>query len=229
MSRPGVFVALVALSVLPAFFQGCGCGDENVTVTVITPPGGDGGTTPDSSAVDDDPLGPIIYNGLDPKTCINDVSAPQVDPALIYVKPPIAGDAGSRALAVLVWSFCNPGRNDLPAQANYKLLVSPHNLVVGQVNADPDCRTRPAGVAGFPSKCFPPIPGNDKSVSIALPALTHCACHSEIVFINVPPEQEATLTKFPPTQRVTIPSGDYHFTLSSPWDVTILDQEVILQ
>ena len=68
MRRSTAFVALVVLAVMPAFFQGCGCGDEDVTVTVITPPGGDGGTTPDSSTVDNDPLGPIIYNGLDPKT-----------------------------------------------------------------------------------------------------------------------------------------------------------------
>ena len=229
MRRSTAFVALVVLAVLPAFFQGCGCGDEDVTVTVITPPGGDGGTTPDSSTVDNDPLGPIIYNGLDPKTCINDVTAPVVEPP-IYVKPPIAGAGGGRPLAVLVWSFCNPGRNDLPAQPNYKLLVSPDALVDAQFNADPDCRPpRPNNAVGFVSKCFPPIPGNDQSLPIALPALAHCACHSEIVFINVPPDQEATLTKFPPTQRMTIAPGDYHFTLSSPWDVTIQDQEVILQ
>ncbi len=217
------FVALVAVA-LPAFFQGCSCSDH---VDVKSAGAPKGGTMPSTGTINDDPLGPVIYNGLDPKTCTNDATAPQIEPP-IYLAPSVAG-TGGRPYVVLVWSFCNPGRNDLSAQPNYQLLVSPDSAVRAQVAADPDCRTRPRGNDGFPVKCFPPIPGNDRSITIGLPALTSCMCHSEIVFVNVPASQEGAVSTKPPTQRMTVPSGDFHFTLSSPWDVTILDQEVVLQ
>ncbi len=214
----------MAMLVSPSFFDGCSCSD-NVSVSAPIPP--QGGTNPTRDTVTNENPPPSVWTALDPQTCNDDVTAPVVKPP-IFVSP-IINPVGGRAYAVLVWSFCNPGRNDLPAQPNYRLLISPHDLVVQQSQNDPDCRTRPPGAAGFPSKCFPPAPGGDLSVDTDLPALPSCKCTGEIAFINVPAGQESTVANRPPTLRTNIPPGNYHFTLSNPWDVSIQDVEVVLR
>ena len=210
---------------LPAFIAGCSCDDHP---SVSAPTGPQGGVNPMRQQATNGDNPAEIWVSLDPQTCTKDVAAPEVEPP-IYLSPSVS-PPGGRTFAVLVWSFCNPGRNDLPAQAPYKLLVSPDALVRQQVTNDANCRPpRPDDNLGFPSECFPPVPTGDLSLTFQLPALPHCACHSEITFINVPAGQDSTVANFPPTARTTIPAGDFHFTLSAPWDVDVTDQEVILQ
>lgn len=213
------------LALLPAFIAGCSC-DDNPSIGA--PAGPQGGVTPmRQNATNDNP--PIeIWTALDPSTCNADVTSAELKPP-IFVSP-ILNPLGGRSFAVLLWSFCNPGRNVLPAQAPYKLLVSPSNLFNQQTQNDANCRgSRPTGQIGFPTECFPPVPTGDLSLTIALPALPSCTCRGEITFINVPAGQDSVAARLPPTERTTIPAGDYHFTLSAPWDVHVQDVEVVLK
>jgi hypothetical protein len=215
---------------LPVFIAGCSCSDH---ADASAPTGPQGGLNPSRSTVSNDDPKAEIWNYLDPRTCANDVAAPTLETPM-FVVPPV-NPIGGRARAALVWSFCNPGRNDLPAQPSYKLLVSLHSQVVAQRQVDANCvPPRPNGNIGFPQECYPPVATGDLSLTISLPALASCQCHSEVAFINVPAGQEGTLVNLPPgssttTHSTTIPSGDYNFTLSAPWDVTIQTQEVTLQ
>ena len=187
-----------------------------------------GGKMPVRQPVTNDNPPPEIWTSLDPSTCTADATAPELEEP-VFVSP-VINPVGGRTYAVLIWSFCNPGRGDLPAQAPYKLLVSPTTLVNQQFQNDANGRPpRPDDNIGFPQECFPPVPTGDLSLTIQLPALPSCQCHGEIVFINVPAGQDNVVANLPPTQRTTIPPGDYHFTLSAPWDVEVQDVGVILQ
>lgn len=210
---------------LPAFIAGCSCDDHP---SVSAPTGPQGGTNPTRQQVTNENPPPEIWVSLDKQTCTGDAGVAQVQPP-IYVSP-VINPVGGRSYAVLIWSFCNASRSDLPAQGQYKLLVSPHDLVEQQVQNDANCRApRPDGNIGFPSECFPPVPTGDLSLTFQVPALPSCACHGEILFVNVPAGQDNVVANLPPTRRATMPAGDYNFTLSTPWDVHIQDLEVILK
>ncbi len=126
---------LLLLAILPAFIAGCSCGDNP---SVSAPHGPQGGVTPmrQEATNDNPPLS--IWTSLDPSTCNSDVTSPELKPP-IFVSP-VINPLGGRSFAVLLWSFCNPGRNALPAQAPYNLLVSPTNLVTQKSQNDANCR-----------------------------------------------------------------------------------------
>jgi len=217
--------AMLALPLVAAL-AGAGCGgSDSVSATATRPP--QGGVTPTRVDVTTDSPPVQVWDALDPQTCNNDVTAPIVERP-IGVSPAI-NPVGGRPYAVLVWSFCNPGRNDLNGLAGYRMLVSTRAQVVAQSQADPDCRVRADDNAGFPQKCFPPVAPSDLSLNIPMPNLPACKCHAEIVLVNVPPGQEGVVVSRPFTQRTTFPSGTFVIALSSPWDITIEDQEVILR